>query len=65
MNSFKEAFETVKKMLRYLKKIKKTTVTYELDVDFQKYIDVDHVDDITTRRSIDVYLFLLYEDAVN
>ena len=65
MNSFKETFEIIKKMLRYLKEIKKTTVTYEFNVDFQEYIDADHANDITTRRSIDVYLFLLYKSAVN
>ena len=65
INSFKKKFEIVKKILRYLKEIKKIVITYEFDKNFDDFIDVDFVDDVFTRRFIDVYLFLLYENAVN
>ena len=65
INSFKKTFEVVKKILRYFKEIKKIVITYELDKDFDDFIDVDFVDDVFTRRFTDVYLFLLYENAVN
>ena len=65
INSFKKVFEIVKKILRYFDEIKKIVVTYELDKNFNDFIDVDFVDDVFTRRSIDVYLFLLYESAVS
>ena len=65
INSFKKVFEIVKKIFRYFKKIKKTVITYKLDKDFDDFIDVDFVDNVFTRRFIDVYLFLLYENAVS
>ena len=65
INSSKKTFEIVKKILRYFEEIKKIVITYELDKDFDDFIDVDFVDDVSTRRFIDVYLFLLYENAVN
>ena len=55
----------MKKIFRYLKKIKKIVITYEFNKSFDDFIDVDFVDDVSTRRFIDVYLFLLYENAIN
>ena len=65
INSFKKVFEIVKKILRYFKEIKKIVITYELDKNFDDFIDVNSIDDVSTRRFIDVYLFLLYENAIN
>ena len=65
INSFKKVFEIVKKIFRYFKEIKKIVITYELDKNFDDFIDFDFVDDVSTRRFIHVYLFLLYENAMN
>ena len=65
MNLFSKIFEIIKKMFRYFKDIKKTSIIYEFRDEFENYIDANYVDDISTRHFIDAYLFLLYENTIN
>ena len=52
-------------MLRYLKDIIDHDIIYKIVNDLEKFIDADWASNSKTRRSLEVYLFLLYEGAVS
>ena len=54
----------VKRILRYLKNIQNYVIVYEYFDDFVDYIDANHANDLSIRRSIDVYLFTFHENAI-
>ena len=53
-----------KRVLRYLQDTKNLLITYEENDDLDDYIDADHANDLSTRRSTDAYLFTLHESAI-
>ena len=53
-----------KRVLRYLQDTKNLFITYEKNDDFDDYIDANHANDLSTRRSTDVYLFTFHENAI-
>ena len=64
LNSSEATMTAAKRVLRYLQDTKNLLITYEKNDDFDDYIDADHADDLSTRRSTDVYLFTLHESAI-
>jgi len=56
----------VKQIFHYLVKTATWDVTYEFtNSDLLSYTDTDWDDDQNSRKSTDVYLFLLFKDSIN
>ena len=58
-------YAAVKRIIRYLKDILYYEIIYDLDNDLEGYIDANWVFDSETRRSLRVYIFLLYGEAIS
>ena len=52
-------------MLRYLKDTIDHDIIYEIVNDLEGFIDANWASNSETRRSLEVYVFLLYEGAVS
>ena len=63
LNSTKKIQKVVKKMFRYLQNTKNLNIIYEKENDLIDYTNVDWAKNFSTRKSIEIYLFTLYEDV--
>ena len=65
INFTSQHLKAAKHVFRYLKETLNLSITYDDDDRFIEYTNVDWADDLQSRRSIDEYLFKLYDEAVS